>query len=104
MRCGIGREAEETGPDPIQGLVQRLANSLMHRERRCAAPARRASEGVPGEYGERAQRSWSGCSGARMPGYLRDAALTACPGLYPNPLRAGLVQRLAALADRQAVR
>src|SRR3990170_1635313 len=47
----------------------------MHRERRCAAPARRTSEDVPGEYGERAQRSWSGCSGARMPGYLRDAAL-----------------------------
>src|SRR3970282_72911 len=47
----------------------------MHRERRCAAPARRTSEDVPGEYGERAQRSWSGCSGARMPGDLRDAAL-----------------------------
>src|SRR4030067_695167 len=27
------------------------------------------------EYGEEAQRSWSGCSGARMPRYLRDGAL-----------------------------
>src|SRR4030067_862765 len=28
------------------------------------------------EYGEEAQRSGSGCSGARMPRYLRDGALT----------------------------
>src|SRR3989304_2911356 len=81
--------------------VYRLANSLKHRERRCAAPARRTSEGVPGEYGELAPHSrttyspwgtpasryrdlcsacgaqlrWSGCSGARMPRYLRDGAL-----------------------------
>src|SRR4030065_226463 len=27
------------------------------------------------EYGEEAQRSWRGCSGARMPRYLRDGAL-----------------------------
>src|SRR3990172_5286323 len=53
----------------------------MHRERRCAAPARRASEDVPGEYGERAQRSWSGCGGARMPGYLRDATLGIPSGI-----------------------
>src|SRR5512140_1800230 len=62
-------------PDRSRSLVYRLANSLKHRERRCAAPARRASEGVPGEYGELAERSWSGCSGARMPRYLRDGAL-----------------------------
>jgi len=81
LRRGFRRTVEKD-PDtidspghPIDALVQRLANSLTHRERRCAAPARRASEGVPGEYGELAQRSWSGCSGARMPGYLRDAAL-----------------------------
>ena len=50
------------------------------------AVARRASEGVPGEYGELAQRSWSGCSGARMPGYLRDAALAFVtpPRCRPN--------------------
>ncbi len=39
--------------------VSRLTNSVKHRERRCAAPARRASEGVLGEYGELVQRSWS---------------------------------------------
>src|SRR3989304_9451512 len=32
------------------------------------------------EYGEEAQRSGSGCSGARMPRYLRDGALGARPG------------------------
>jgi len=31
--------------------------------------------GVLGEYGEGAQRSRRGCSGVRMPGYLRDGAL-----------------------------
>src|SRR3972149_1274152 len=31
------------------------------------------------EYGEGAQRSGSGCSGARMPRYLRDGALCGFP-------------------------
>src|SRR3972149_7622046 len=31
------------------------------------------------EYGEEAQRSWRGCSGARMPRYLRDGALEVPP-------------------------
>src|SRR3972149_3432137 len=35
------------------------------------------------EYGEEAQRSWRGCSGARMPRYLRDGALTARMGRGP---------------------
>ncbi|MGB7629776.1 MAG: hypothetical protein WBM29_01695, partial [Candidatus Deferrimicrobium sp.] len=37
-----------------------------------------------GEYGELAKRSWSGCSGARMPGYLRDAALVPREGWRPG--------------------
>src|SRR3972149_10654586 len=44
---------------------------------RRASKARRLRHTV--EYGEEAQRSGSGCSGARMPRYLRDGALGGFP-------------------------
>ena len=92
--AAVGRRVPLSFPaDGGDPLVYRLANNLTHRERRCAAPARRASEGVPGEYGELAQQSWSGCSGARMPRYLRDGALDTLAAkafaMPPCPTRGG---------------
>ena len=65
--------------------MYRFVNGLTHRERRCAAPCYGARLRHTVEYGEEAQRSGSGCSGARMPRYLRDGALADRPDpLHPQ--------------------
>ena len=62
----VSRRVDEGG----QSLSASVHKDGLHRERRCAAPARRATEAYWASTAQGAQRSWGGCSGGRMRLYL----------------------------------
>ena len=82
-----GRFCAKRNDDLVHGLI----NTVTHRERRCAAPARRATEAYSVSTSQGAERSGRGCSGARMPSYLWGSALES---------RAKKLLDLVGLADR----
>ena len=67
---------ERRGAAPARrAMVPRTIDTVSHRERRCAVPCKARDRGVLSEYGEEAERGRGGCIDVRMPRYLWDGPL-----------------------------